>query len=497
MADVCIIAEGSYPYISGGVSSWLHALISNLPNYRFALVYLGGKRDPTRTRKYTLPANVVQFDEIYIHDVESLSARHREPLDDTAWQRLKDFHAALHASMSLDDADFSAWLGRSDLQGITNHELLYSQKGWELIEDLYTRSAPDKSFIDYFWTFRYTHLPLFTLLEARLPEAKVYHSISLGFGGFLGALAKLRTGRPLLLTEHGNYRRELEMEIGQAEWIYVEKQQDYRLNRRFDFFQQWWLNMFGYMKHLAYAQADRLIKISSVIVRRSDPDDYAYPEKQIIIPNGIDTRKFQQMQRVKRREDEFNVGLVGRVVPIKDIKTFIRAISVARTAIPNLHAYVLGPTDEDPDYFEECRQMLDLLSVGDAITFTGQVKVETYFPTLDVLVLTSLNEVQPLVILEGNCAGIPVVATNVGSCRELLTGASAEDAAIGPSGIITPADSPDETANALIRLWRNPELRQRMGAAGRERVMRSYRQETLYQAYHALYQRYGAISSER
>ncbi len=131
--------------------------------------------------------------------------------------------------------------------------------------------------------------------------------------------------------------------------------------------------------------------------------------------------------------------------------------------------------------------MLDLASV---LRFTGSADVKKYYSQIDVLVLTSLSEGQPLVILEGNCAGIPVVATDVGACRELLMGVSPEDQALGASGLITPVASPQETAAAIIQLWRDKSLRLRMGRAGQERTQRYYRQEQLYRSYTKLYQRY-------
>ena len=51
MNDVCLIVEGAYPFISGGVSSWLHALIRNLPDVTFALVHISDKPDPDRKPK--------------------------------------------------------------------------------------------------------------------------------------------------------------------------------------------------------------------------------------------------------------------------------------------------------------------------------------------------------------------------------------------------------------------------------------------------------------
>ena len=131
--------------------------------------------------------------------------------------------------------------------------------------------------------------------------------------------------------------------------------------------------------------------------------------------------------------------------------------------------------------------MLDLESVAH---FTGSADVRIYYSQLDVLVLTSLSEGQPLVVLEGNCAGIPVIATDVGACRELLMGISIEDRALGDSGIITPVASPNETARAIIRLWHDEGLRLRMGRAGQKRTERFYRQEQLYSTYNNLYQHY-------
>src|SRR5437763_6873511 len=110
--------------------------------------------------------------------------------------------------------------------------------------------------------------------------------------------------------------------------------------------------------------------------------------------------------------------------------------------------------------------MLDLASI---LRFTGSADVKKYYSQIDVLVLTSLSEGQPLVILEASCAGVPVIATDVGACRELLLGISHEDQALGASGIITPVASPQETARALVELWQDPQRRLRMGEAGQQR----------------------------
>jgi glycosyltransferase involved in cell wall biosynthesis len=114
-----------------------------------------------------------------------------------------------------------------------------------------------------------------------------------------------------------------------------------------------------------------------------------------------------------------------------------------------------------------------------------------------VVVLTSLSEGQPLVILEANCAGLPIIATDVGACRELLFGVTPEDQALGASGLITPVASPHETARAMVVLWQDKNLRQRMGKAGQERVKQFYSQEKVKSSYRSIYRQYGNIMMKR
>jgi len=115
---------------------------------------------------------------------------------------------------------------------------------------------------------------------------------------------------------------------------------------------------------------------------------------------------------------------------------------------------------------------------------------------MHVLVLTSISEAQPLVILEGHAAGVPVVATNVGACEELLYGRTPEDRALGPSGVITAVASPQETADALALLARNPEQRDAMVRSGIQRVESFYREEDLNRTYQDLYEGLARLGDE-
>ncbi len=180
---------------------------------------------------------------------------------------------------------------------------------------------------------------------------------------------------------------------------------------------------------------------------------------------------------------------IGRVVPIKDIKTFLAACAIVAAELRGNppRVSVIGPTAEDEAYAAECRQMAEVLGLSGIVEFTGKVDARRYYETLDVSVLTSLSEGQPLAVLEAMACGIPVVATDVGSCRELLEGRAPEDRALGPAGLVTRVADPEDTARAILRLARDAELRRAMGEAGRRRVRAHYRLDQVREAYLELY----------
>jgi polysaccharide biosynthesis protein PelF len=134
--------------------------------------------------------------------------------------------------------------------------------------------------------------------------------------------------------------------------------------------------------------------------------------------------------------------------------------------------------------------LVEMENLSGAVKFLGKVNSFDYYSKLDLLLLTSISEAQPLVVLEAQACGIPVVATDVGSCRELLGGASPDDRLLGPSGIVTPTCNPEATAQAAIRILRDPHLRRTMGASGRERVETFYQQKDFVAHYRELYAKY-------
>src|SRR5262249_44105173 len=66
-ADVCLILEGTYPYVTGGVSAWIHQLLRALPEIRFALFHIGSTAGTTPTPQYELPSNAVSLTNLGLH----------------------------------------------------------------------------------------------------------------------------------------------------------------------------------------------------------------------------------------------------------------------------------------------------------------------------------------------------------------------------------------------------------------------------------------------
>ena len=214
-SDVCIIVEGCYPYIPGGVSGWIDWLIKTQPDTRFSIVTLW-PRPTTQPARYQFPANVVSFQHLYLQDFgERPVIRQRRPIDTDVFA---DALSALinhggAAQLAEVMATFKAISGTVDPEVMFN-----SPVAWEIVRRMYDATMPYASFLDFFWAWRALLGGLFATLAFKLPKARVYHTISTGYAGVLAARATLETGRPAVLTEHGIYTNERRIELLMADW---------------------------------------------------------------------------------------------------------------------------------------------------------------------------------------------------------------------------------------------------------------------------------------
>ncbi len=487
-ADVCFVVEGSYPYVSGGVSSWVHQLITNLPDFTFALAVIMPNEDPNRDYRYDIPGNVVEIRELYLHEENLPDSHNRKIKNDDAWQTLHKFHTmnTMGEKSCCFERIFRHFFDE-DKRCLAPADILNSKRAWELMKEIYRQEAPHDSFIDYFWSIRFIHQPMFKVLTTPLPPARVYHAVSTGYAGLWASLGKIKNKKSLILTEHGIYTRERRIEISRAEWIYEKNSDTLRIDHSNSHFKHLWNKMFAMLSHICYHCCDEIITLTN-FNQRYQLEEGADPQKLRIIPNGVDVENLSKLSIEQRQAgNPFVIGFMGRVVSIKDVKTFIRACKGAAQAIPKMKVFIMGPTDEEPLYFEDCQRLVKLLDLNEIVTFTGRVDIKEYFPKIDIMVLSSISESQPLVILEANCIGIPCVATDVGACRELLQGTTEEDRAIGESGLLAGVTNTREITTAIIRLYESPTLRRKMGENGRRRVAKFYSEKSLEERYRQIY----------
>lgn len=485
-ADICLILEGSYPFVAGGVSSWVHNIIKGLPDLTFTAVCILPSAKEPHTYKYDLPANFQEPKILYIHDVTKPQKKLFNNFGKKHIEEIRAFHKALG---SLSHEDMSTMIDAFQHNRYPLWDLIHGKPAWDFFLEQVQTLVPTAPFMNYFWTFRFTHLPMFKALGMELPEAKVYHAISTGYAGLVGSVARITTGRPLLLTEHGIYTKERKIEIAQSESLQHADDDRMRIQKDLGLYQQLWVNIFYALGRITYRYAERIITLYEGN-REMQLKDGADPWRTEIIPNGIDIEGFQNLKPAdypSENQESFIVGFVGRVVPIKDVKTFIRACKSVSLKMPDVEFWIMGPTEEDEEYYEECVDLVKVLQLEKRVSFLGRVNVREYYPKIDMIVLTSISEAQPLVVMEANCVGLSVVASDVGACRELLEGRIPEDKALGPSGIVTRIADPSDTAAAIIGILSSYAMRKRMAHAGKERIARYYSEAALNARYNSLY----------
>ncbi len=489
-ADVCIIVEGAYPFVPGGVSSWIDWLIKTQPGTTFCVVALLPKPAGAKPR-YVRPPNVTGFQVVYLQDFGARPVKRlRVPQETDALAIALSRLTTIGGAGEL--ADVSARLA-SVRRTISLPVLFNSPLAWRLVERMYAIEMPFASFLHYFWGWRALLGGLFATLECPLPPARIYHTISTGYAGVLAARAALETGRPSLLTEHGIYTNERRIELLMAEWVADTVDKGHALDDpRFDL-RDMWVRAFEAYARTCYEVCAEVITLygdNQRLQRVLGAD----PARLKVIANGIDLDRFAAITPAAEtgaaQTSYHAIALIGRVVPIKDVKTYIRAARHLATRLPSLKAYIIGPTDEDEAYADECRQLVRDLHLEAVVEFTGAVNIVQYLPKVQVVVLTSLSESQPLVVLEAGASGIPFVATNVGSCREILEGRPDEIPNLGPGGIITDVVDDGAIADAVERLLRDPALRHEYGQTLKRRVSATYTSQQAAAAYTALYARH-------
>jgi len=493
--DVMLLLEGTFPYVSGGVSSWVNQMIRAFPEIRFGLCFLGSRPQDYGLPKYTLPDNVVHLETHYLHEHPEKPTVVRSRGDAHAFARMDELHVKFrnYDNSGTAHAELTSLLGEllpmmEEGGKLDQDAFLFSKRAWDYLAEQYRTFCTDPSFVDYFWTVRIMHLPIWSLVRIarNLIPARCYHTISTGYAGFLGSLMKMQTGRPLLLSEHGIYTKERKIDLFQSEWIRDNRNVFEKDASQIPYFRDLWIRLFEVLGRLCYQASDNIVALYESN-RLRQINDGAPAERTMNIPNGIDLPRLAALRAQRPAGVPPVLCLLGRVVPIKDVKTFIRAMRTVVNQYPQAEAWIAGPEDEDPAYAEECRAIAEGLGLSDKVKFLGFQKVEDLLPRIGVMVLSSISEALPLALLEGFAAGVPAVATDVGSCRQLIFGLSQEDQALGAAGDLVDIAEPQALAHAALKLLTDPTRWQAAQTAGIARVERYYTQDLMFGAYRRLY----------
>lgn len=246
--------------------------------------------------------------------------------------------------------------------------------------------------------------------------------------------------------------------------------------------------------------ANRVFCVSHSIRNVAIADGICPPEKIVVFAggsgNGVDAngqfsidRFTEQDVSNKRSElgiqrDEVVIGFVGRIVRSKGIEELTQAWQRLRISHPKARLLLVGHIEPQDPVSEVA---ISLLQNDPRVTITGWIEDPgAFYPLFDVLVLPTYREGFPNVPLEAAAMGKPVVATQIPGCIDAV-----ED---GVTGTLVPAQDPDSLGFAIQVYLDNPELRQKHGQAGWERVLRDFRQEVIWEE---IYQEYCRLLREK
>ena len=467
---ICIVAEGCYPYTVGGMSSWTHGLIRSFPNQEFIILTIVANRELRGKFVYELPENVVEVHELYLDDMDWCKRRRRRS------RMNKKEYQALRSLMLGNQVEWEALIDFFQKKKRSLNDLLMGEDFLNAVTEFYMLHYSQIVFTDFLWTMRSIYLPLFRALQMKIPKADVYHCLCTGYAGVLGSMGKYIHGGRLLLSEHGIYTREREEELIRSKWVT-------------GIYKNIWIEQFRKMSKMAYDRAELVTSLYGK-ARELQAELECPVEKTMVIPNGVQVERFQGLLgKTEAEEEEIYVGAVFRVTPIKDVKTLIQAFGFAKEQNPRLKLWIMGPWDNDDGYAQECFDMVGIMGISDII-FTGRVDVKEYYGKMDMMILTSISEGQPLTILESFAAHRPVIATDVGDCSGLILGNEGDE--FGVAGVITHIMNIEEITKAILTLAQDKALRMQMGENGYHRVSTIYRMENMLSAYGKVYKDFAA-----
>lgn len=235
---------------------------------------------------------------------------------------------------------------------------------------------------------------------------------------------------------------------------------------------------FGKFKTFIYRFAERkLAKKTDAIIAISEIQKtelvskykISKADKFRVIPLGFDLRRFKENKEQKRtefrskygiEENELVIGIVGRLVPIKNHDLFIDAVKIAsQTTEQKVKAVIIGDGERREELELMAKKAEEESNGKLKFVFTSWIKnVDQALPGLDLLLLTSFNEGTPVSLIEAQAAGVPLISSDVGGVRDVINQ--------NETGFVIAGFHVEKFAETIVELGNDRELRQRMSQNG-------------------------------
>jgi glycosyltransferase involved in cell wall biosynthesis len=202
--------------------------------------------------------------------------------------------------------------------------------------------------------------------------------------------------------------------------------------------------VFIQLERLAARMSDTVITLTEGL-RRELVEQYRITRAShiTVLPLGLDLAPFAAGCAIPA--DAPLIGIVGRLVPVKNHRLFFEAAAQIKSQRPDARFVVVG----DGEMRGEVEAQVDSLNLRESVVFTGWIQdVAPVYADLDALAISSLNEGTPVSVIEALAAGCPVVATAVGGLPDLLDR--------GALGALVPPGDAEALASALIRVIDQP-----------------------------------------
>jgi glycosyltransferase involved in cell wall biosynthesis len=479
--SVLITTEGTYPFYRGGVSTWCDRLTHGLGDLDFKIFSL--TTDPFSPSRYELAPNVSEVirapqwgftQPAEYHSALNFSSfrRHRKSTNITAIERSFKPLFEQFLSIVFSPTPNSGELGdvlvllhfyfrTHDYQVTMNSATAWSVfvHGSRATYESRPAATERPTIGEIKQAFRLLY-HLLTVLHTKVPEVDLVHSSAAAFCGIPCVLSKLIRGTPYLLTEHGVYLRE--------QYLNLRAQVK-------SFFVRWFLyRLCGAIAILSYQMADQISPVCAYNARWERKLS-ANPERIRVIFNGVDPQKFQPYPTNPKSRPR--ISTVGLIYPLKGQADLIRAAAIVKREVPDLEVRIYGAST-DHEYYDLCQRLVTENGLTSNVIFAGMTTEPwRVYSDADIVVLPSISEGFPYVVVEAMMCGAAIVASDVGGVRE----------ALGCTGLLTPSRSPAALARAISFLLLNPAERQRLGAMAMTRALDLFTEDRFLRTYREAY----------